>query len=367
MKIKPKLSLLCLLSFYLCSGQFSTASEKAKKILGELSKTYPGLSAAVGYGDEIVWSVGVGYGDVAKRLPVDPTHQFRYYSLSKSITGIALIKLISEGKLDIEKSITHYLPELPQAYTDVKVKYLINHTGGVRHYNGGEWMKISGDHCFDTKEAIATFIDDPLKSDPGVKHSYSSFGYVLLSHLISVVSGQPYNTYIKKTFLDPLEIQGIWPDQSEFLTNEVKYYSKWNASKSKALETKSINNSCKFGGGGFVGTAEALVKLHLAMANGKFVSEDLLERYYSAIPGVEEPTSYAFGLGDNISSTGKRYHAHTGSAVGASSVLIIYEKDESLPKPIVAVILGNLKDAEMNNHIGKLALGFIEEIEKKDP
>ena len=366
MNIRTYILFISLFIFHLSHGQFSNARVKAKKLLTELSETYPGLSAAVGYGNDVLWKQSVGYADVANRVEVDPDHQFRYYSLSKSITGMALVKLIGEGKLDIEKSVAHYLNELPDAYGNVKVKHLINHTAGVRHYDSGEWMKISGDHCAETKEAIKTFIDDPLESEPGQEHTYSSFGYVLLSHLISEISGEPYNSYIQKNFLDPLEIQNIRPDQSEFLSKQVSYYTKWNAGKTKGTEAKQVNNSCKFGGGGFVGTAEAIVKLHLAMANEFFVNEDLLDQYYTAIPDEDENTSYVFGIGDNISSTsGRRYHAHTGSALGASSVLIVYEPDETLQKPLVAVILGNMKDSEMNNHIGNLASFFIEEIEGK--
>ncbi len=364
MKIKTQILCLSICSFYLSYGQFSEARSKAEVLLTELSQTYPGLSAAVGYGNDIIWKSAVGYADVANQVPVNPSHQFRYYSLSKSITGMALIKLIDEGKLDIERPVTHYLPELPQAYSNVKVRHLINHTAGVRHYNGGEWMKISRDHCPDTKSAIATFIDDELEFVPGQEHSYTSFGYVLLSHLISEISGEQYNSYVKKNFLDPLKIEDLWPDQSEFLSQQVKYYTKWNAEKVKATEAKVVNNSCKFGGGGFVGTAEAIVKLHLAMANESFVGRDLLDKYYTAIPGDKEPTVYAFGIGDNVStSSGRRYHAHTGSALGASSVLIVYEPDDTLPKPLVAVILGNIKDSEMNSQIGKLASFFIDDIE----
>ena len=366
MKIKTHLLFISICSFYISHGQLANATASAEALLNELSKTYPGLSAAVGYGNEILWKQGVGYANVANRVEVDPDHQFRYYSLSKSITGMALIKLIGEGKLDIEKSVTYYLEELPDAYDNVKVKHLINHTAGVRHYSGGEWMKISGDHCADTRQAIETFVGDPLESEPGQKHSYSSFGYVLLSHLISVISDEPFNSYIQKNFLDPLEIKNMRPDQSEFLSKQVSYYSKWNAAKTKGTEAKSVNNSCKFGGGGFVGTAEAIVKLHLAMANEFFVKKELLDQYYTAIPDEDEKSSYAFGIGDNISSSsGRRYHAHTGSALGANSVLIVYEPDETFPKPMVAVILGNIKDSEMNKHIGNLASFFIEEIESQ--
>ncbi|MEP5611664.1 MAG: serine hydrolase domain-containing protein [Cyclobacteriaceae bacterium] len=359
-------SILLVLIFVsnLCFAQFVTAQKEAESLVTGLLETYPGLSVAVGYGDEIVWKSGFGYADILNETTVTPSHQFRYYSLSKSITGIALIKLIESEKLDIERPITDYLTDLPPAYKDVKVKYLINHTAGVRHYNGGEWMKISQQNCVDASEALNTFIESDLESVPGEKYSYSSFGYVILSRLIEVLSGQSYNAYVKQSILDPLGIESIHPDQSELLNTEVTHYSKWNASKVKGKEAALVNNSCKFGGGGFVGTAEAIVKLHLGIANGLLFSDELLKLYYSGIPtSLREETGYAFGIGDGESSAGGRYHGHTGSALGASAVLLVYEKSETLPKPLVLAILGNIKDAEMNAQAGKVAELFKKEID----
>lgn len=366
---KPKLILtICFSAFVIVAySQNSSAKKEAENLLNELNSTYPGLSAAVGYGDEIIWKQAVGYADVSNKTATTVDHQFRYYSLSKSITGMALIKLIEEGKLAFEKPITDYINDLPATYEQVLVKYLINHTAGVRHYNSGEWMKISQDNCEVAKEASQTFINDPLQTTPGEVHDYSSFGYVLLSYLIEEISGQPYNTYVKETILEPLGIDGIYPDQSKSLTQEVEYYTKWNAKKGKGSLADEVNNSCKFGGGGFVGTAEAVVKLHLAVANQKLFNSDLLNTYYSQISNSNgEATNYAFGIGDNISTTsGRRYHSHTGSALGASAVLIIYEPNEEFSQPMVGVILGNIKDSEMNSHIGKLMGFFSDEIANK--
>lgn len=364
--MKNKLYQLLMLTFlmpFLSHAQWDEAAGKADVLMNELLATYPGLSVAVGYGDEIIWKKGYGFADAENKIIVTPEHQFRMYSLSKSITGMALIKLVEEGKLDIEKPVTDYLSDLPEFYEQVKVKHLINHTAGIRHYNKGEWLKISSDDCKTAAEAIQVFVSDPLETTPGEIQSYSSFGYVLLSHLVASISGKTFNSYVKETFLDPLEITTLAPDQSEMLTNEVAYYQKWKGSKNKGKKAIVVNNSCKFGGGGFVGTAEAVVKLHLAMVNGEFVSEESLEKYYTQIPDDKgESSGYAFGIGDSMSKSGMRYHSHTGSAVGANAVLVVYRKSDRNPVPIVAVIMGNMKEPTMNSNVGKLAGYFREEL-----
>ena len=69
------------------------------------------------------------------------------YSLSKSITGIALAKLISAGKLELNRKAVDYLPNLPEHYKKVTVAQLIGHSAGVRHYKKGEWMRFSKGKC----------------------------------------------------------------------------------------------------------------------------------------------------------------------------------------------------------------------------
>ena len=339
--------------------QPSDTIKKAEAIFEELLETYPGISVAIGLGDEIVWKKGFGFADVENNVDVTPDHQFRYYSLSKSITGIALAKLMESKRLDIERSVNYYLTDLPDSYELVKVKHLINHTSGIRHYKKGEWDKISNDHCDNPKEAMTVFLNDKLKSVPGEEHSYSSFGYVLLSRLITVVSGQPFTDYIQSALFAPLDIDNIAIDKSASLRKEVAYYSKWNSSKVKGKMASFVDNSCKFGAGGFVGTAEGLVRLHLALINGNIISADLTEKYYNSIPTTKgKPTNYAFGVGDATSKTGTRYHAHTGSALGANSVLLIYPASNDFDIPLVIVILGNINKDEMNSKIGQIAKLF---------
>lgn len=333
--------------------------EKSREIATALLDTYPGLSISLGIGDELYWKEGFGYADVDKRVEVNPDHQFRFYSLSKAITGLALMKLIEAGRLDIERPIMAYLPDLPSHYHGVKVKYVINHTAGIRHYKNGEWDKISKNHCKGPKEAISTFIHDDLISPPGEQYTYSSFGYVLLSHLIEELSGQPYTEFVQQKIFDPLDLSTIHLDKSTSIVNEVKYYSKWKSKKAKAKEAQTANNSCKFGGGGYLGTTEDMVKLFLAATNGDLFPEELTNLYFKEIPHKNgTSTGYAFGIGDSYTQDGLRFHFHSGSARGASAALLIFPKQEGIDQPVVIVATGNLNDDKMNQSIARIASLF---------
>lgn len=361
------LLIICLLSLSVCHAKqdeivfdppatleeaISQSTTRVEALLDE----YPGLSVSVGIGDSIVWSEGFGFANTLEKEAMTPDHQLRYFSLSKSITGIALTMLIESGKLDIEASVTQYLPELPSHYQPVKVKHLISHTAGVRHYNKGEWLKLSQDNCQSAADALNVFINDPLESIPGETNKYSSFGYVLLSRLIEQISGLSYYDFIQTELFAAKGIGSVKMDKSAGVSNEASYYSRWKAKKQSGKVAPDVNNNCKFGGGGLVGTASDLVSLHLNMLNGAYASPTNTAAYYQSFEDSKGVSvGYAFGLGSNTAKSGAPYNAHTGSGMGANCVMMIYPESR-----LVIVVLGNLESNLMNNHIGKITKPFLE-------
>lgn len=332
------------------------AIAKGRVILNEMLSEYPGVSISVGIKDSIVWSEGFGYADVSKNKAVNPDHQFRYYSLSKSITGMALIKLMESGQIDIEKSAREYLPDLPEVYQKVLIKHLIAHTAGIRNYNKGEWLKISQDNCWKAQDALSVFINDPLVSEPGESMAYSSFGYVLLSAIIESASGKNFIDYLNTMIFEPLGINSISMDGSSNQLNEVTYYEEWNSKKTKGKVARPINNTCKFGAGGLVGTTNDFIKLHLKMLNNDLSTKSFTTIYYSSLKKSDgESVNYAFGIGDNISETGIRTNSHSGSGIGGNAVFIVYPDHQ-----LVIAIAGNIESKEMNTKIGEIAKLFLD-------
>ena len=350
--MKHLLLLAFLFNALVSSSQDQTT--QAEEIAKALLEIYPGVSVAVGKGNDVAWAQGFGLADAASGKEVNETTKFRYYSLSKSVTGMALAKLVSEGKLETSHRITEYMPDLPVHYGGVTVAQLISHSAGVRHYKKNEWMKVSVTACKTARDAIGVFVNDPLEFEPGKGYSYSSFGYVLLSAMIETITQRPFDEYVRAEILLPAGVSDIALDKTaDAESGQTAYYEKWNKQSAKAKGADEVNNSCKFGGGGFVGTASALVRLHLAMLNGKIVSGDALAQYYSSFSRNDgQLVNYGFGIGV-AESNGMKYHAHTGSALGASSVMIIYPKEK-----VVVVVLGNLNDDAMNDVAGKLARLF---------
>ena len=116
-KMKKVTILLVLFCFWICAN--GQQIEEARNMATKLLAHYPGLSVAVGIKDSIIWSEGFGYADVTHKVCVTENTTFRMYSLSKSITGIALAKLISAGTV----SYTHLDVYKRQIYDSARLLF----------------------------------------------------------------------------------------------------------------------------------------------------------------------------------------------------------------------------------------------------
>ena len=120
----------------------------------------PGIAISVSKGGGIIYSNGFGYGNIDKQMKVDPAAtQFRIASISKSLTALAMAKLVDDDKLDFNKSIYNYLPDYPKKKYDFTVKQVGGHIAGIRHYKGSEFVLNKE---MNITEGLDIFKDDPL-------------------------------------------------------------------------------------------------------------------------------------------------------------------------------------------------------------
>lgn len=189
-------------------------------------------------------------------------------------------------------------------------------------------------------------------TEPGVNHSYSSFGYVLLSHILEKVTDTSFDDFIENSVLKPNSIEGIERTKGpELMDLQATRYQKWNAKKKSGKEA-SIDNSCKFGGGGFIGTASSLAMLHMKVLQDEKANGSKL--YESLNPEIRH---YAYGLGVNTSQSGVTYYIHTGSGRGGSAILIIYPDFD-----LTIVMLGSINADGLKNIIGNVGNSFLDAI-----
>jgi N-acyl-D-amino-acid deacylase len=206
----------------------------------------PGGAVAVLRDGKLIYARGFGYADVANGTPVQPDALFRIASVSKPITGVAIMKLVEEGELQLDERVAPLIAHLTPApgatvdprWEQITIRQLLNHTAG--------WDRDKPNGGFDpmfrpaiaaaavgapapaSAETVIRYMKGmPLDFDPGTKFVYSNFGYAILGRVIERLSGMSYEEYVRARVLQPVGAnrtrQG-WTRMSAALPDEVKYY-----------------------------------------------------------------------------------------------------------------------------------------------
>lgn len=168
----------------------------------------PGLIYGVTVGQKIIHARGLGVSVIGESAPNSKT-SFRVASLTKSLTGAAILLLRDRGQISLEMPIESYLPELKDLQSQfsdsqkITVRMLLNMSAGFPTDN--EWA--------DRLEAISEEefgeilqIGIRFNSPPGTRYEYSNLGYALLARIIYRITSRSFTQFITEELLVPLEL-----------------------------------------------------------------------------------------------------------------------------------------------------------------
>jgi CubicO group peptidase (beta-lactamase class C family) len=187
----------------------------AEVIQSEMARwCVPGVAVGVWYEGQ-AYTAGFGVTNVEHPLPVDENTLFQIGSTTKTMTATAVLRLVEQGRLDLDAPVRVYLPDLQLAdkatAVHVTTRHLLTHTGG--------W---AGDFFEDTglgEDALARYVahlaDLPQVVPLGALWSYNNAGFSLAGRVIEAVTGQTYETAVQTLVLDPLGM-----DQSCFFAHD---------------------------------------------------------------------------------------------------------------------------------------------------
>ena len=156
-----------------------------------------------------VFGRAIGRADVARGTPLTQETPIDLASVSKQFTGYAIAMLAERGALRLDDDIRRYLPELPDYGTPITLRNLLEHTSGVRDWDG--LFGLVGRRIEDgitTDEALAMLARQrALVFAPGSRQQYSNSGYVLLALVVERVTGQPFDAWMTRNVLAPLDLR----------------------------------------------------------------------------------------------------------------------------------------------------------------
>lgn len=344
------------------AGDWADAVERAQHIMraGLSEQNLPGLSVAVGVGDEVVWAEGFGWADVGRRLPVAPNHRFRIGTASTVLTSAAVGLLLQNERLTLDEEIQTYVSEFPKKPWPVTLRQLMGHTAGLTTDSGDEGP-FYGQHCEGPRDALQEFADDDLRFEPGTQYRYSSYGWILVSAAVEAAAGEPFLTFMQEQVFDPLGMRDTRADSTTKVIPDLvtPYFPRFAADPRYGPDVmREIDLSCYSGSSAFLSTPSDLVRFGIAMNRGKLLQPDtvrLLQTSQRLRSGEE--TGYGLGwdletvtlLGDQTPIVG-----HDGEVLGGvnTSLMVFREQD------IVVAVISNSSYADTPGLGLKIAEAF---------
>jgi len=151
---------------------------------------------------QVLLNEGFGYADLAAKTPIDPDNTlFRLASVSKLFTTIGIMQLAEAGKLDLDRDVQTYLPDLAipnDTGFPLTLKHLMTHTTGFDFGDSAD---------ADSPYPLHDFLRDKMPtvvSKPGVAFRYDNFAFSLQGYIIEKISGQPFEDYMADKLFAPL-------------------------------------------------------------------------------------------------------------------------------------------------------------------
>ena len=194
------------------------------------SHSLAGAVTLVASKDKVLSLEAVGYADIAAKKPMKTDSVFWIASMSKPITGAALMLLVDEGKVNVDDPVEKYLPEFRGQMVAVKqddstrvlktpkhpitVRNILSHTSGLPFKSTVEQPTLDG---LPLREAVRSYALTPLETEPDTKYQYSNAGINTAGRIIEVVSGMSYEQFLDERLFQPLGMKDttFWPNEEQ--------------------------------------------------------------------------------------------------------------------------------------------------------
>ena len=313
----------------------------------------PGMTVAIANQKGLLRESQYGFADVKSGLKVRPHTMFEIGSISKSFVAVALLQLVDEGKLDLHKPVTDYLPwiKVENTYPPFTTHHLLSHTAGLS--------------AVPLLTRVATM---PLKTtaEPGKRFVYSNIGYVLLGFILEAIDKRPFAESLRRRVMEPL---GMFSSAAT-ITNDIRHrlaigYGPLRDDRPFPLKG-TLGEAPWIEVGEAAGSVAATARdmgsyLQMLLNRGmgqrsRVISEksfELLATPVISAPFRGEPASYGYGVWTS-NTDGHMLLRHTGGMVAFSSAMYVDLTDGIAAFASVNARLAGYRPVAVTNYSLKL-------------
>ena len=178
----------------------------------------PGVAVGVDRGGERE-IVTYGVTSVDHGRPIDEATLFQIGSTAKTFTATAVMALVEQGRIELDRPVRRYLPELrlrdDSTAATLTVGQLLNHTAG---WDGGDAWTDTGEGDDALERSVALLADLPQQFAAGTGASYNNAAFVLAGRVVEKVTGETFERALTRLILDPLGLRQTMTSLNDIMT-----------------------------------------------------------------------------------------------------------------------------------------------------
>ncbi len=329
-------------------------------------KNLPGMVVLVEHQNQTVFHEAIGYSDIENQVAMDKQQQFRWFSMSKPVTSLAMVRTLSENGHNLETPLKTLYPNFDRD-DHIPLNTVMNHTAGFGY--GGEWDSFTGwlywmfgplERAHSLPELMSKLDGIPLLSEPGAEFRYSMSSDVL-GAVVQRVNGHRFERYMQEKIFAPLNMQNagfITKGQAQGHLAPFYRYDRENKQSVLVDDPYEWDKYVYSGGGGMTGTAADYNQFLRVLRNpGEYgeiadpimiraIVSNQLPEHIQAIPERLYPdTGFGFGLGVKLKdseylSQGSYYWA------GLAGTIFWVDPEKDLSVVVMTQLLGARKPME---------------------
>lgn len=168
--------------------------------------------------DQVLHLESTGFADVATGRAMTPDTVFWIASMTKPVTGVAVLMLQDEGKLHASDPVAKYLPEFAALKTpagapaNLTITQILTHTSGL-----GEAAPAGAQQARTLADLVPLWLAAPMQYAPGEKWKYTQSGINAAARIVEVVSGQSFDAFLQQRLFDPLGMKDttFYPNEAQ--------------------------------------------------------------------------------------------------------------------------------------------------------
>lgn len=257
-----------------------------------LSLKLVGFGAAIIINKEIVWTKGYGYADRETSIPFTPNTVMNIASISKTFTGVCLMKAVEEKRLTLDEDINNYLPfkvvnpHFPNE--KITLRNLATHTSSLAdrypfytdstYYYDGKTPELLGEFLknYFVPGGKHYSLDNFLKAKPGTQRDYSNIAAGLAGYIVEIRTGKKLSEYGRQHIFSPLKMNNTGWKLSEIdLKNHSKLYDK----QGDSVKQIGLYSGTTYPDGGIRTSIAELAKFFISLLNdGEYNGTRILKK-----------------------------------------------------------------------------------------